>query len=402
MDDIDLLKKFEEESSSTLEDIAELKNKFNYFEIIKKEESEIVHSNVLAWIFNPKSNHNLQAAFLTQFASKIGIRLKKKQIENTHVKREYSTERKRPDILITDYSTYFIVIENKIEASVTDFQLKNYYESLNKEFWYVPVSSRYFVFLTPKGDKPNHESWRIVDYNFIYKLLTNIFEKQSLNICNQSRDFLEQYTNVLGKDILKSKDEVKELCEKLYMKYKEALDLIYEYRMEKHKIIIKIINDIISKNTNLHSKETESKQIKFISKKLDKAFEKYTKDSRKGFRPIYLEFQIDYDHSEKLTLCLKSSLKDLKEEYKSNLVNEIKAIKDNNAKKDLFDKTENISVSGYDTLWKIDFLSENEYRNLTVDELRTKIEETMETFCEEILPDFEDFFENIFETQNKN
>jgi len=394
MDNIVLLKKFEEESGSTLETIAELNNKFNYFEIIKKEESEIVHSNVLAWLFNPKSNHNLQAAFLTQFASKIGIRLTTKQIKNTHVEREYPLVRKSLDILITDYSTYFIAIENKIKASLGKDQLSNYYNPLEEKFKFIPEANRHYLFLTPKSVKPKNSSWEKIDYKFINNLIANIKEEQNLNMSNQIKNFLEQYITVLGRDVLKIKDKVKELCMELYMKHDKALDLIFEHRMERYKIINKKIRKIINGYDNLHSDNSESTQIKFTSTKLDNTFEnKCIKDKEKAYPPFYFEFQIDHNHNEKMELHLKSYLKDLDKIYHSNLKNKIRE------RANLFDKTENINDEGHDTLWRMVFLSKSEYRNLIMDNVDIRIEEMMKSFCEGKLHDFEEFFENFFKTK---
>ena len=39
---------------------------FNVFEILDIVNAEIRHSNVLAWLFNPNSNHGLSESFLKQ------------------------------------------------------------------------------------------------------------------------------------------------------------------------------------------------------------------------------------------------------------------------------------------------------------------------------------------------
>ena len=398
MDEVKRLKKFKNKSRSTLKKITELKNKLNYFEITKKEKDEIVHSNVLAWLFDPQGNHNLQTTFLKQFTSKIKLRLTGNQMKNTQVKREYNLAGKRKDILITDYSTYFIAIENKIKASQENEQLEGYYNLLMENFWYIPESNRYYYFLTPKGDKPNHAKWKIIDYNLILEILTKILEKQSLNISNQTKEFLEQYIIVLGRDVLKRKDEVKELCMQLYQKHKEALDLIYEFRMEKYLIVNKGINDIISEYDNLFSMKSESTKVKFTSRRIFNAFEnKFSKDSRYVIGSIYFEFQIDYEHSKKIILFLKSYLKSLNKDYLSSLKSEI------NKNKKLFpkiNKIEDINEDGWCTLWDKEVLSQNEYRELTVEEIREKLEETIRTFSEELLPDYNVFFENFFKTHD--
>ena len=46
-------------------------NKFNIFETLKITNTEIRHSNVLGWLFDPIENHNIKGQFLRKFIEDI-------------------------------------------------------------------------------------------------------------------------------------------------------------------------------------------------------------------------------------------------------------------------------------------------------------------------------------------
>ena len=46
-------------------------NDFNIFEVIQVAQYEIRHSNVIAWLFNPKERHNLNNLFIKSFFERL-------------------------------------------------------------------------------------------------------------------------------------------------------------------------------------------------------------------------------------------------------------------------------------------------------------------------------------------
>ncbi|MHA1354856.1 MAG: PDDEXK-like family protein [Candidatus Heimdallarchaeota archaeon] len=392
MDEVELLKKLNnlKESYKTLEKITVLKNKLNYFEITRTEKTEIVHSNVLAWLFNPKSNHNLQGVFLSVFANRVGLHLTKNQIENTIVKREYIKNNKKLDILITDKSTYVLAIENKIDASEGDKQLFNYKAIIDEDFYYVCASDRHFVYLTPKGEKPSKEedqkNWKTAGYDLIDKLLKEILEKSSINC--QTRDFLEQYHTVLGRDILKTKDEVKEKCEEIYKEHEKAIDLIYKHHLKKKEIIKRILIDIL-KDKDFQCRKAKDANLKFISDRLNRIIKDIYEKSE--YKPIYYEFKIG-DDSPKLILYLYIKLKDLKPKYKSKL--EIATGIEGNEQL-LFPDAKSHRGKDHNSLWQLEFLSKDEYEEFKIENIVGIILVKMKEFNEK-RKDFENYFEEFF------
>jgi len=389
MRELELVKQFEKECSLDLMKINELSMRFNYFVIIKKEISENIHSDVLAWLFNPKENHNLQGAFLSQFAIRIGLNLKSNQLNDTIVNREkfFTDNNKRIDILITDNNSYFIAIENKIKTKQEKDQLIDYYQSLDRRYGF--IKNQYYVFLTPEGDDPNHEKWEIFDYHQIYEILSAVIEQLNPKLDNNVKDFLDQYKTVIRRYVLMSKDEIKEICKKLYKEHKEALDIIYEHRMDKSQIINDLLLDIINDRKFLLDDYGKTK-IKFTSQKLDSLLkDEDSKNSSNIDRPIMFEFQNNYENKKKVDvrLLIKLESNGEKTEYRKNLFKLIKT------DKKLFPEAYKNESGNCNTLWKMNFLSKTEYENLKIDEIKNLIADKMITF-ETRLTFFVDFFEN--------
>ncbi|KHD84257.1 hypothetical protein NG54_16665, partial [Heyndrickxia ginsengihumi] len=55
---------FELENDATFQQLNQQVNSFNTLKILKLENHEIRHSNILAWLLNPKENHSLHDYFL--------------------------------------------------------------------------------------------------------------------------------------------------------------------------------------------------------------------------------------------------------------------------------------------------------------------------------------------------
>lgn len=54
-------------NNDNLEIVKAKLNRFNPFKILRIQDHEVRHSNVLAWIFNPSENHNFDDRLLKRF-----------------------------------------------------------------------------------------------------------------------------------------------------------------------------------------------------------------------------------------------------------------------------------------------------------------------------------------------
>ena len=267
-----------------LDTINSLLNRFNPIKLMKMEESEIKHSNILRWLLDPKENHGLGDLFLTRFlaesfsnienekvehALKYNIRNKniinpvnivKESLYNSIVNTEYTTKDKSGfiDIFIEcpDQKWVFI-IENKINAKLSKNQLSKYYESIQNEKKYKDYNIG-GIFLTIDGEDPNEQSnqelaeWSKKSKKYIYtgsvnkkkfpyvslthqdsiQQLKNILELQDENLSPRVKNFMKYYIDVIEEKYNENDfiDTAFELARKISKENKKKLEQINNIR----------------------------------------------------------------------------------------------------------------------------------------------------------------------------
>lgn len=124
--------------SCALDELEKRIEKFNIFTALKLDNTEIRHSNFLAWLMNPRESHNIGDYFLKIFlelSMKDYIQDNRIEINpvdilgarywDCEIRREY----KNIDILIINPDNKFLcVLENKIWSGEHDEQLEQQYQ----------------------------------------------------------------------------------------------------------------------------------------------------------------------------------------------------------------------------------------------------------------------------------
>lgn len=225
------------------------KDEANIFKIINMVYKEIVHSDMLAWLFNPYESHNLNDKVLKE----ILMQLSKKDAEyinlllldysDLEVYREYTVDNgRRIDILMKSKNNKVIfIIENKIWSGESDNQLEDYKNYIDEKY---SDYNRIFLFLTPEKErKEKYKGYNHITYNMIYNILNCVLQENSIN--NESNIIIRQYKEIIGRYIMGSIDkEMVDLCRKLYVEHKEALDKIMQYGNTTY-YLTEVINEIL-------------------------------------------------------------------------------------------------------------------------------------------------------------
>lgn len=264
MNDIDALKNFLLDATLLEKLENSFSNKPNIFSILKVENREIRHSNLLAWLLNPKENHNLGNAFLSKFIEtfvKINIKENKDDklllinYDNIQVKREW----KNIDLLLLDEEERIVfVIENKINTKEHDNQLERYFNTTEEFFNGYDI---YYIFLTLDGREPEQLKgiWNPMGYENILYILEEILSKNSLN--DDVNFIINNYKETVRSLIEMENPQVKELCMQIYDKHKKAIDLIIENIPSRENVFLTDLsnwiknewsNKLIFKNINNH------------------------------------------------------------------------------------------------------------------------------------------------------
>jgi PD-(D/E)XK nuclease superfamily len=206
----------------------------NIFEAAGMHLQEIRHSNFLAFLLRPQEPHGLGAEFLRRLALKAidassidpppikPITVALADFSDVLVSREH----RNIDLLVqSKVDNLVFVIENKLESSESEYQLSKYEEIISSEF---PKSDKLFAYLTKDGHPPSNPLWSAIDYSDVVDALQEArFHLQS-SVTDDAKVLVDHYIELIRRNIVP--DEVlKEQCRKLYLKHKNALDLIFRY-----------------------------------------------------------------------------------------------------------------------------------------------------------------------------
>lgn len=223
-----------------LSELSKWQDEFNIFEILKISRAEIRHSNILSWLMTPNENHGmgdnvLKGVFqyLAEIPSNIDASIKLMTMDNYSfsVRREWENI----DILaVSDDEKCVVCIENKIDSKENKGskdkkgQLDKYKEKIEENY---PKYDHYFVFLTPSGEEPSDtENWTIMDYSTIYDIVLKARNSSALS--NEATMLIDNYISLLRRKIMKDDQELIGICNKIYLKHRQALDLIFENKTD--------------------------------------------------------------------------------------------------------------------------------------------------------------------------
>lgn len=240
---VEALRRLKEDAEGGL--FAPLENEleaFNLFKVLRVDEFEIRHSNVLGWLLDPLQNHKLGDAFLRGFLNEVSTVMKSTQFRdeltipvidrhcglNWTVLREVEYR----DIQVECEELKLVVcVENKWSAKEhegsedKEGQLTRYSESVRASYsgW-----TKVFVFLTPFGDLPSERSkneWIALSYSSVLSALDDAMVGAESGLPIAQRQFIDQYRQILRKKVGMDSEEMK-LGMEIYSRHRLAIDSI--------------------------------------------------------------------------------------------------------------------------------------------------------------------------------
>ena len=232
-----------------LEELSPWTNKLNIFDVLKITRTEIRHSNMLSWLFDANENHGLGDKFISLFMHAL---VSNNQIQSTQIFEyllsdfySFSVYRewKNIDLLLVSHKEKIVIaIENKVGSHENDNQLCRYRNQIIQTF---SDYQQLFIYLTPDGESPSDNvNWYIFTYCDIADILEQICENSNLNV--DTNLLIQNYIAIIRRDIVEDKQLI-EICNKIYNKHKQALDLIYDNIIVDESGIDKIISSVLQK-----------------------------------------------------------------------------------------------------------------------------------------------------------
>lgn len=217
-------------------------NRFNPFKVLQVDKYEIRHSNVLAWLLDPKGNHSLGSFFINKILAKTFVNpanfededkisnydvleLSRKEFFDLTVHKEYSTKNgKRIDILaVSNHHKVAMIIENKYWSSESEGQLEAYINHVRDTYIGYQIIP---IYLTLQNDEPTHEDYLMLGYEDILLILKNYFDVKADYVQADIRSFLLYYADVLENQLIQNKEMVDNSMI-VYRNHKDAVDLLY-------------------------------------------------------------------------------------------------------------------------------------------------------------------------------
>ncbi|MGZ9586415.1 PD-(D/E)XK nuclease family protein [Paenibacillus marinisediminis] len=219
---------------------------FNPLKVLRMNHYEIRHSNVLGWLLDASGNHNLQDKVFKKFMIEVILHAENEQknspagINETffflnhfwdlevhrewnHTKKQKSSFKRLVDLLLISHQHKLaIIIENKVYSGEGVDQLSEYNTMVESAY---PGYNIIPIYMTLFGDQPSDERYFIFSHLAFYLLLNQFIPSQFDHMNQKVYEFIQDYLKVLEELILPDKTYV-ELCEELYLKHRQAIELI--------------------------------------------------------------------------------------------------------------------------------------------------------------------------------
>ncbi|WP_373034204.1 PD-(D/E)XK nuclease family protein [Sulfurovum sp.] len=223
----------------------------NIFEVTGMGSQEIKHSNVLAWLLD-RREHDFEHQILEKFLTKVGDLAKDDQLLHYVFLPKYKRsieifrEKNGIDLLIVDNVNHVVIaIENKVFANERTEgedggQLNKYEEYVNKNF---SDFKMFFIYLTPDLSDASTDNWINASYEMLVSCLHEILDTNE--VLPKIRLIVKSYIDLLKRRGIVADKQLKALCEKIWadQNYREALEVLYEYKPSNYEVISKILLD---------------------------------------------------------------------------------------------------------------------------------------------------------------
>lgn len=278
-------------------------NEFNVFEAMGMTRAEIRHSYFLAFLLDPRANHNLGDGILRPFLRGVAQtanfgHLKDLDYSGDFMNTKIERERFHIDILLTDRERRLaVIIENKIDSTEHSGQLARYLEIIRRNHigWRIVP-----VFLTPDGQPPSHPDFVPIAYQQIIDILIAAITENRDRVQPSVELAVSHYVSLLRRNIV-TDEELLTLAHRIYTEHESAIEFIIRNRQPRRTQIARFLEELIQGTPPLrHLKSpANGKHIQFLDEGWDRA------DMASDWRPTYRLLLFQFDNSpERVSLHL--------------------------------------------------------------------------------------------------
>jgi hypothetical protein len=215
-------------------------NRFNPIRVMRMEGMENRHSNILAWLFDPKENHGLGDRFVRAFLAEAmrsveaadapsALDMAHADLSDLEVRREWQ----HIDLfLLSRRNGWAFLIENKFNAKQGVGQLQRYKEKVRSYYSAKAHELKIVgIFLTLYDERPEDPDFVPIGYSTIARLLPRILDFEGEALGQEVAAFIRHYIDIV-KEACGMSDEQKNmerLAQALYRRHQKVLDFIWEH-----------------------------------------------------------------------------------------------------------------------------------------------------------------------------
>lgn len=369
-----------------LERLEALLDQFNIFEAMGAVNQELRHSDFLAFLMDPVQPHGLGEDFIKGLLQKSLIGVPPESIsitpidldiwslDNLQVRREW----RNIDILLindndqTDNQKFVVVIENKVTGGEHSGQLARYRKMVRERF---TEFKRLGLFLTPEGIEPSDEWYIPISYDLIADLIKRFIQTRHSTLGPDVLTMMEHYEQMLRRHIV-SESEIAELCRRIYKKHQRALDMIYEYRPDLQDEFRIILEELIKEHDELVFEYSTKTYIRFYPAEWDIPLFKGGDWVPSGMM-VLIEF---YNGQDRLDLKLTAG------PGRPEVSEKLFKMAEENQKATPFQTFFREPRSKWNTIYKRQIISKDEYESMDMGSLEEKIYTGWNAFLEHDLP----------------
>lgn len=216
-------------------------HQFNPLKVLRVDQYEIRHSNILAWLLDPNETHQLGGFFLKKMLTRLVMRTENEEkgegidflsflhssFHDAEVAREVKTHTNRLiDLLVHVPSQKLVlVIENKFHAGESDGQLADYLAYAKLRFP-EPGYTILPIFLTLANEEPSENNYLLLGYEDVLDIIEQHLEFNKETTADAIHDFLSFYIEVLKEQLIHDEEAV-QLALEVYEGNKSAIEFLF-------------------------------------------------------------------------------------------------------------------------------------------------------------------------------
>jgi hypothetical protein len=362
-----------------LEQLEDMLQEFNIFEVLGIEKREVRHSAFLAWLLDSNGTHGLGDYFLRRFLWRVTTYARTHEIAAItafDVDRwklrdvTVATERHRIDILLTSQEDEFVcAIENKVSSGEHGNQLERYRHVVERQYQgLTPL----FVLLSIEGEPPIGETdaahYIPMSYLQIAELIQHVLTSRASSLGEDVQGILRQYVTSLRRHVLADSD-IQQKARQIYYNHRKAIDLIIEALPDVQRQMRDDIEFVMQKFPQVQMDHSSKSYIRYVPPEWDQVPELLESEGwTQSGRMLLFEFR------NANTLNLHLVLGPGPDHIRQRVLNLAKG------EKDLFNNTPNKPTRKWTSLYRKQILNARDYEDPESEAVREKITQSITQF----------------------